>query len=230
MKKKGLLSTLLIAGLLAAPTATLADTLPPGFHEDVLPITIHADGVYVPTDVEPYITAGRTMVPLRAAGEALDAEVVWDNPSRSITVQHDGDTVVFYDDGGMGSAARAWYATLLAGFPKAALFVRPSSPASFPDAALFHLLPCQKFSEGGWGCGGRRKALFQKGFLLPPAPPFLLPKTFMMIEGYSHVMRGCRPGPVNALAHSWVIDTRPYFTNKDLSRRWDILFPKTGAG
>ena len=31
------------------------------------------------------------------------------------------DTVVFYDDGGMGSAARAWYATLLAGFPKAAL-------------------------------------------------------------------------------------------------------------
>ena len=31
------------------------------------------------------------------------------------------DTVVFYDEGGMGSAARAWYATLLAGFPKAAL-------------------------------------------------------------------------------------------------------------
>ena len=31
------------------------------------------------------------------------------------------DPVVFYDDGGMGSAARAWYATLLAGFPKAAL-------------------------------------------------------------------------------------------------------------
>ena len=54
MKKKGLLSTLLIAGLLAAPTATLAGTLPPGFHEDVLPITIHADGVYVPTDVEPW--------------------------------------------------------------------------------------------------------------------------------------------------------------------------------
>lgn len=98
MKKKSLLSTLLIAGLLSAPTAALADTLPPGFHEDVLPITIHADGVYVPTDVEPYITAGRTMVPLRAAGEALDAEVVWDNPSRSITVQHDGDTVVFYAD------------------------------------------------------------------------------------------------------------------------------------
>lgn len=98
MKKKGLLSTLLIVGLLAVPTATLADTLPPGFHEDVLPITIHADGVYVPTDVEPYITAGRTMVPLRAAGEALDAEVTWDGGTRSITVQHDEDTVVFYAD------------------------------------------------------------------------------------------------------------------------------------
>ncbi len=32
-----------------------------------------------------------------------------------------GDTVVFYDEGGMGSAARAWYASLLSGFPKAAL-------------------------------------------------------------------------------------------------------------
>ena len=97
-KKNGLLSTLLIAGLLSAPTTAIADTLLPGFHEDVLPITIHADGIYVPTDVEPYITAGRTMVPLRAAGEALDTEVIWDNSTRSITVQNDKNTVVFYTD------------------------------------------------------------------------------------------------------------------------------------
>lgn len=97
MKKKGLLSTLLIAGLLAAPTAAMATDLNtiPGFHEDVLPITIHADGSYVPTDVDPIIQNGRTMLPLRAAGEAIGAMVNWDQPTQTATAEKDGTTVSF---------------------------------------------------------------------------------------------------------------------------------------
>lgn len=98
MKKKRLLSGLLIAGLLATPAFALADTMPPGYHKDALPITVHADGAYVPTDVEPYITAGRTMVPLRAAGEAMDASVAWDGNTRCISVLYDSREVYFFAD------------------------------------------------------------------------------------------------------------------------------------
>ena len=95
MKKKGLLSTLIIAGILAAPTAAMAEIIPPGYHRDVLPITIHADGAYVPTDVEPIIQAGRTMLPLRAAGEAIGATVNWDQPTQTATAEKNGTTVSF---------------------------------------------------------------------------------------------------------------------------------------
>lgn len=95
MKKKGLLSTLLIAGLLAAPTAAMAETIPPGYHRDVLPITIHADGEYVHSDVAPTIQNGRTLLPLRAAGEAIGATVDWDQPTQTATAEKDGKVVSF---------------------------------------------------------------------------------------------------------------------------------------
>lgn len=37
-------------------------------------------------DVAPFITDGRTLVPLRAVSEALGASVLWDGDARSITI------------------------------------------------------------------------------------------------------------------------------------------------
>lgn len=49
------------------------------------PITIHVDGKYIPSDVDPTIRNGRTMVPLRAAGESLGAHVSWDQETQTAT-------------------------------------------------------------------------------------------------------------------------------------------------
>lgn len=93
MKKKVLLSTLLIVGLLA--TATPVAAAPPSVNTVGTPVTIHVDGEYLPTDVDPVLEKGRTLVPLRAAGEAVGAEVLWDQPTQTATVTKDGTTVSF---------------------------------------------------------------------------------------------------------------------------------------
>lgn len=38
-------------------------------------------------DVAPFITDGRTLVPVRAISEALGAEVSWDNDTRTVTIK-----------------------------------------------------------------------------------------------------------------------------------------------
>lgn len=94
MKTKGLLAAALVIGLMISPSPSWAyrefvDN-GAGCTESVyengeisytlsVPITIHVDGKYVPTDVDPTIRNGRTMVPLRAAGEALGATIASDN-------------------------------------------------------------------------------------------------------------------------------------------------------
>ena len=76
MKYKTLLfSALLVGALLSAPSAAQADTyyMDNGTQcrETPMPVTINVDGKYLPTDVDPYLSNGRTMVPMRAAGEAV---------------------------------------------------------------------------------------------------------------------------------------------------------------
>ncbi len=95
MKKKRFISLLMIVSLLATPTTAMAETIPPGYHKDVLPITIHVDGSFVATDVEPTIQNGRTLLPLRAAGEAIGAIVNWDQSTQTATAEKDGKSVSF---------------------------------------------------------------------------------------------------------------------------------------
>lgn len=65
--------------------------------ESEMPITIHLDGEYLPSeDVDPIIINGRTMIPLRLAGEALGAQVTWNSLSRSVTVTKDDRVVYFF--------------------------------------------------------------------------------------------------------------------------------------
>lgn len=60
------------------------------------PITVHIDGKYVASDVQPVMQYNRVMLPMHAAAEALGADVYWDNQSRCITVQKNGTTTYFY--------------------------------------------------------------------------------------------------------------------------------------
>ena len=110
MKKKKLLAATMICGLLAAPTASFArevhvdgDTLylyvnDNGVQNDELdkPVTMHVDGRFIASDVTPTIRNGRTLVPLRAAGEALDAEITWDQGTQTATAVKDGNIVKFH--------------------------------------------------------------------------------------------------------------------------------------
>ena len=71
MKKK-LLSALLALTML----------LPSAFAVD-----LYVDGGALQTDVPPTILNGRTLVPLRAIFEALDADVTWDNATQTASAQ-----------------------------------------------------------------------------------------------------------------------------------------------
>jgi len=52
------------------------------------------DGAELWSDVAPFETGGRTMVPLRVVGESLFATVGWDPAAKKVTVVQDGKTVV----------------------------------------------------------------------------------------------------------------------------------------
>lgn len=106
MKKgKKFFAGLLICGLLIAPSSALASPTMPNFHsytdngipcsESDRDITLHLDGRYIYTDVDPVITNGRTMVPLRAAGEALNAKIEWNQATQTATATKDNKIVVF---------------------------------------------------------------------------------------------------------------------------------------
>ena len=83
MKKK------LLSALLA-----LAMLLPSAFAVD-----LYVDGSELQTDVPPTILSGRTLVPLRAIFEALDADVSWNGATQAATAAKAGTTVqVSIDD------------------------------------------------------------------------------------------------------------------------------------
>ena len=46
-------------------------------------------------DAAPFVDSNwRTMVPLRALAESFDAEVIWDDTDRTVTINYDGDTTI----------------------------------------------------------------------------------------------------------------------------------------
>lgn len=116
MKSKKLFAGMLVCGLLAMqPPAMAARTFwdngmefneiycpTPNIHQPSPtmnePPTIHIDGKYLVTDVDPTIVNGRTLMPFRAAGEALHATVNWDGATRTATAVKDGKTVKFTID------------------------------------------------------------------------------------------------------------------------------------
>lgn len=64
-------------------------------NETPLPLTINANGTLVASDADPKIISGRTLLPLRAAAEAVHAEVMWNHRTNQATIKKGGITLVF---------------------------------------------------------------------------------------------------------------------------------------
>lgn len=60
------------------------------------PIEIIVDGKVLTTDIAPVIEEGRTLVPLRAIFESLEAEVGWDPIDRKVTATKGETTIILY--------------------------------------------------------------------------------------------------------------------------------------
>lgn len=101
MKHKRLLSAVLSLGLattITVPAYAYGEQINvPGspYIETEMPVSIQVDGAWLPTDTAPIIENGRTLIPLRACGEAVGAEVNWDQASRTATAEINGLTVKF---------------------------------------------------------------------------------------------------------------------------------------
>jgi hypothetical protein len=64
--------------------------------EGLKTIEIIVDGKVLVTDIPPIIEDGRTLVPLRAIFESLDAEVGWDPIERKVTANKGETTIILY--------------------------------------------------------------------------------------------------------------------------------------
>ena len=51
---------------------------------------MNIDGQVVTTDSEPYISEGYTLVPLRCISDVFDAQVDWDNDTKTAIIKADG--------------------------------------------------------------------------------------------------------------------------------------------
>ncbi len=71
-----------------APEGTVARTYAEK-HRIHVPLTVNIDGEPLLSDVLPMIVHFRTMIPMRAVFEALDAEVTWDEQTRTATAVKD---------------------------------------------------------------------------------------------------------------------------------------------
>ncbi len=82
--------------LLFAVQQTWAEA-PEVYHTDN-PICVRVNDTYLYMDVEPFLMNDRTYVPIRALGEALGAEVDWDDDSQIATIQTE-ETLIQMEDG-----------------------------------------------------------------------------------------------------------------------------------
>lgn len=80
-------------GLGVLPQSADAYTLP--IYETAKPVTVTADGAYVPTDVDPYIERGRTLMPLRAGADAIGATVAWHSHAKKAVITKGNNKLVF---------------------------------------------------------------------------------------------------------------------------------------
>ena len=59
-------------------------------------IKITLNGEYISCDVKPFIESDRTLVPMRAIFEAMDADIIWDGEEKSVTATKGDKTIKLY--------------------------------------------------------------------------------------------------------------------------------------
>lgn len=77
--KKIIISLIILANLLAFPTAFAENETP-----SVPTITVTLNGEKLKFDVDPYIENDRTLVPMRKIFEAVGANVAWDDEMKTV--------------------------------------------------------------------------------------------------------------------------------------------------
>ncbi len=93
--KKSLLSLFLASALLLTAIPQHAEAATKSYEVNDLPVTIHIDERYLPTDMNPIIEKNHTLVPIRAIAEALGAEVIWYENNREVHVRGNGKDLGF---------------------------------------------------------------------------------------------------------------------------------------
>lgn len=78
------------AGMLAAAVAVPGEA----GAAPARPITVYVDGVLLTTPQPPLMISGRTMLPMRAIFEALGAQILWNQTTKTVTAHRDGTTIV----------------------------------------------------------------------------------------------------------------------------------------
>ena len=61
---------------------------------EVIPVNLSLGGQHLPSDVPAMAISGRTLVPVRLISENLQAQVVWDKATNTVTITQDGQTIV----------------------------------------------------------------------------------------------------------------------------------------
>lgn len=93
MKKLAVL--LLASSLLLSSPAQAFDIYDTPIFETPMPVTVNTNGALIASDADPKVINGRTLLPLRAAAEALDAQVIWNEAAKQATITKDNTTLVF---------------------------------------------------------------------------------------------------------------------------------------
>lgn len=94
--KAFILAGILSLGALSIPAYALGPLPPTTVSEFGTPLTIHIDGKYISTDVQPDLIDGRTFLPMRVIAEAMDAEVFWDGSQQRVHVEKEEKDIDFY--------------------------------------------------------------------------------------------------------------------------------------
>ncbi len=63
-----------------------------------IPVDIEVNGTFISCVKKPFLEQGSTYIPLRAFGEAVDAEIYWDEETQTATMIKDGHTFEFCSD------------------------------------------------------------------------------------------------------------------------------------
>ncbi|MBQ2887541.1 MAG: copper amine oxidase N-terminal domain-containing protein, partial [Firmicutes bacterium] len=61
---------------------------------EVIPVNLSLGGQHLPSDVPAMAISGRTLVPVRLISENLQAQVVWEKSTNTVTITQDGQTIV----------------------------------------------------------------------------------------------------------------------------------------